>query len=220
MVLVNEYITLKVQELLNKDKVNIINLHIGNGASLCAIKDSKSIDTTMGLTPLAGIMMGSRSGDIDPSIHQFVMKNMNLSIDEFTDILNKKSGMLGVSGISNDLRDILAAMEKKDQRAQFAFDLYCQKIVDFVANYANKLENKIDALVFTAGVGENTPELREQVINSLHFANIKLDKEKNFGKIGEYELISTPDSDVKVYVIRTNEELLIAKHAIEFIINK
>ncbi len=103
-------------------------------------------------------------------------------------------------------------MEKKDQRAQFAFDLYCQKIVDFVANYANKLENKIDALVFTAGVGENTPELREQVINSLHFANIKLDKEKNFGKIGEYELISTPDSDVKVYVIRTNEELLIAKH--------
>nr|WP_318031690.1 hypothetical protein [Mycoplasmopsis bovis] len=140
---------------------------------------------------------------------------MNLSIDEFTDILNKKSGMLGVSGISNDLRDILVAMEKKDQRAQFAFDLYCQKIVDFVANYANKLENKIDALVFTAGVGENTPELREQVINSLHFANIKLDKEKNFGKIGEYELISTPDSDVKVYVIRTNEELLIAKHAIE-----
>ncbi len=128
MVLVNEYITLKVQELLNKDKVNIINLHIGNGASLCAIKDSKSIDTTMGLTPLAGIMMGSRSGDIDPSIHQFVMKNMNLSIDEFTDILNKKSGMLGVSGISNDLRDILCkTMEKKDQRAQFAFDLYCQK---------------------------------------------------------------------------------------------
>nr|WP_318029935.1 hypothetical protein [Mycoplasmopsis bovis] len=128
MVLVIEYITLKVQELLNKDKVNIINLHIGNGASLCAIKDSKSIDTTMGLTPLAGIMMGSRSGDIDPSIHQFVMKNMNLSIDEFTDILNKKSGMLGVSGISNDLRDILSkAMEKKDQRAQFAFDLYCQK---------------------------------------------------------------------------------------------
>ncbi len=113
MVLVIEYITLKVQELLNKDKVNIINLHIGNGASLCAIKDSKSIDTTMGLTPLAGIMMGSRSGDIDPSIHQFVMKNMNLSIDEFTDILNKKSGMLGVSGISNDLRDILAKQWRK-----------------------------------------------------------------------------------------------------------
>nr|WP_318027530.1 hypothetical protein [Mycoplasmopsis bovis] len=113
MVLVNEYITLKVQELLNKDKVNIINLHIGNGASLCAIKDSKSIDTTMGLTPLAGIMMGSRSGDIDPSIHQFVMKNMNLSIDEFTDILNKKSGMLGVSGISNDLRDILSKQWRK-----------------------------------------------------------------------------------------------------------
>ncbi len=113
MVLVNEYITLKVQELLNKDKVNIINLHIGNGASLCAIKDSKSIDTTMGLTPLAGIMMGSRSGDIDPSIHQFVMKNMNLSIDEFTDILNKKSGMLGVSGISNDLRDILCKQWRK-----------------------------------------------------------------------------------------------------------
>nr|WP_318029728.1 hypothetical protein [Mycoplasmopsis bovis] len=117
MVLVIEYITLKVQELLNKDKVNIINLHIGNGASLCAIKDSKSIDTTMGLTPLAGIMMGSRSGDIDPSIHQFVMKNMNLSIDEFTDILNKKSGMLGVSGISNDLRDILASNGEKRSKS-------------------------------------------------------------------------------------------------------
>nr|WP_318031020.1 hypothetical protein [Mycoplasmopsis bovis] len=216
MVLVNEYITLKVQELLNKDKVNIINLHIGNGASLCAIKDSKSIDTTMGLTPLAGIMMGSRSGDIDPSIHQFVMKNMNLSIDEFTDILNKKSGMLGVSGISNDLRDILCKQwRKKIKEHNLHLTYTVKKIVDFVANYANKLENKIDALVFTAGVGENTPELREQVINSLHFANIKLDKEKNFGKIGEYELISTPDSDVKVYVIRTNEELLIAKHAIE-----
>ncbi|WP_029513806.1 acetate/propionate family kinase [Mycoplasmopsis primatum] len=211
----HEFITLKVEEILNKKSVNVINLHIGNGASICAIKNSKSIDTSMGLTPLAGIMMGSRSGDIDPSIHQFVMKNLNISIDEFTDILNKKSGMLGVSGISNDMRDIIAAIDKGNKQAKFAFDLYCQKIVDYVAMYANKLENKIDAIVFTAGIGENTPLLREQVINNLHFANIKIDKTKNDGKIGDYLEISSKDSDVKVFVIRTNEELLIAKQAID-----
>ncbi|UUD35051.1 acetate/propionate family kinase [Mycoplasmopsis caviae] len=211
----HEFITLKLQEILKKQKVNLVNLHIGNGASLCAIKDNKSIDTSMGLTPLAGIMMGSRSGDIDPSIHEFISEQLGLNIHEITEHLNKKSGLLGVSGISSDVRDITKAIEEKNKRAEFAFELYAQKIADFTALYANKIGSKLDAIVFTAGVGENTPSMRQRVIDKLHFAKIKIDDKLNNSKIGEYALISTKDSDVKVYVIRTNEELLIAKHAIE-----
>ncbi|VEU75466.1 acetate kinase [Mycoplasmopsis maculosa] len=210
----HEYIGIKVREILGKDSINIVNLHIGNGASLCAIKNNKSIDTSMGLTPLAGIMMGTRSGDIDPSIHEFVMNQKGYSIKEFTNILNKQSGMQGVSGVSSDFRDIMAEIEKGNERAKFAFDLYCQKIIDYTAIYANKV-GKLDAIVFTAGVGENTPELREHVIENLKFANIKIDKELNKQRFGDYVEISTPDSEVKVFAIRTNEELLIAKHAIE-----
>ncbi|MBZ4204147.1 acetate/propionate family kinase [Mycoplasma tauri] len=215
----HEFITLKAQELLGKDSVNILSLHIGNGASICAIKDNKSIDTSMGLTPLAGIMMGSRSGDIDPSIHEFVMQKENLSISQFTDMLNKKSGMLGVSGISSDLRDILAAIEKGDERAKFAFDLYCQRIIDTTASYANKV-GKIDAIIFTAGVGENTPQLRSQVIKNLNFANIEIDEELNNKPYDSYVELSTKNSDVKVFAVRTNEELLIAKHALKLYENE
>ncbi|MGV2393785.1 UNVERIFIED_CONTAM: acetate/propionate family kinase [Campylobacter lari] len=210
----HEFITLKVGELLGKEKVNIVNLHIGNGASLCAIKENKSIDTSMGLTPLAGIMMGTRSGDIDPSIHEFIMEQKGYTIQEFTNILNKHSGMLGVSGLSSDMRDVMKAIEDGNERVKFAFDLYCQRIVDYTAAYANKV-GKLDAIVFTAGVGENTPELREQVINNINFANVKINKELNMQRFGEYVELSTPDSEIKVYAIRTNEELLIAKHAIE-----
>ncbi|WP_027334915.1 acetate/propionate family kinase [Mycoplasmopsis felifaucium] len=210
----HEFITLKVQELLNKEKVNVLSLHIGNGASLCAVKENKSFDTSMGLTPLAGIMMGSRSGDIDPSIHEFVMNQTGMDIHEWTNTLNKQSGMLGVSEISSDLRDITAAIESGDKKAKFAFDLYCQRIVDYSASYANKL-GKVDAIVFTAGVGENTPTLREQVIDNLHFAKIAINKELNNKPFGDYIELSTPESEVKVFVIRTNEELMIAKHAIE-----
>lgn len=210
----HEYIMLKVQELLNKKKVNVLSMHIGNGASLCAIKDNKSFDTSMGLTPLAGIMMGSRSGDIDPSIHEFLAEQTGMSIKEITMMLNKQSGMLGVSELSSDLRDIMSGIKKGNKKAEFAFELYCQKIVDYAANYANKLQ-KIDAIVFTAGVGENTPLLRERVIENLHFANIKIDKEINNKPFDDYVEISTKDSEIKVFVIRTNEELLIAKHAID-----
>ncbi|WP_406617072.1 acetate/propionate family kinase [Mycoplasmopsis adleri] len=210
----HEYIMLKVRELLKKDKVNVLSMHIGNGASLCAIKDNKSFDTSMGLTPLAGIMMGSRSGDIDPSIHEFVINQTGMDIHEFTNMLNKQSGMLGVSELSSDLRDITAAILNGNKKAQFAFDLYCQRIIDYAASYANKL-GKVDAIVFTAGVGENTPELREKVIENLHFANIEIDKDLNWKPYDDYVELSTKNSEVKVYVIRTNEELLIAKHAID-----
>ncbi|TDV24168.1 acetate kinase [Mycoplasmopsis mustelae] len=210
----HQYITETLQKILGKDKVSFINLHLGNGASLCAIKDSQSLDTSMGLTPLAGIMMGTRSGDIDPSIHQFVCKQTKMSIDEFTDVLNKKSGLLGVSGVSSDMRDVReAAFKQNNNQAQFALDLYAQKIADYIAMYANKIGCHLDALVFTAGVGENAAGVREDIVKKLSFKNIKLDQVKNEGPIGEYQLISTPDSEVKVYVIRTNEELVIARNA-------
>lgn len=211
----HRYITEKLAELLNKEKVTFINCHIGNGASLCAIKDSKSFDTSMGLTPLAGVMMGTRSGDIDPSIHQFLMHQMNISIDEFTDILNKKSGLAGVSGISSDMRDIETAVNSGNEQAQFAFELYCQKITDYLANYANKIGPKVDAIVFTAGVGENDHACRKSVIEKINFAKINVDDEANKAKFADHKIISTPDSEIPVYVIRTNEELVIAKDAIK-----
>ncbi|VEU78242.1 acetate/propionate family kinase [Mycoplasmopsis columbinasalis] len=215
----HNFIRNKVRELVGKDKVNVINLHIGSGASICVIKDGVSFDTSMGLTPLAGIMMGTRSGDIDPSIIHFLCKEEGLSVGEVTDLLNKKSGLLGVSQLSNDSRDILAAIAQGNKQAKFANDLYVQKIVDYVANYANKLENKIDAIVFTAGVGENSKELREEVISKLHFTHLELDPEKNEEKYTDFKLISTPNSKVPIFAIRTNEELLIAQYA-KALVNK
>ncbi|TNK91265.1 acetate kinase, partial [Mycoplasmopsis pullorum] len=169
----------------------------------------------MGLTPLAGIMMGTRSGDIDPSIHQFVLNATGIDINEFTDILNKKSGLLGVSGVSSDMRDIVGAARSGNEQAQFALDLYSQKIADYTAIYLNKIGPKIDAIVFTAGVGENSPYVRQNVLSRLNILNIKLDNELNFSKIDDFKLISSPESSIPVYVIRTNEELLIAQDALK-----
>ena len=211
----HRYITLKLEEVLKQDKVTFINLHIGNGASLCAVKDSKSFDTSMGLTPLAGIMMGTRSGDIDPSIHKFVCEQEGITIQEFDNILNKESGLKGVSGISQDMRDVNGAATGGNKQAAFAIDLYSSKIADYIATYANKLENKVDALVFTAGVGENAAFIRKAVVDKLHFAKIELVKEINEGKVGDVQLLTTADSDIPVYVIRTDEEYLIAKDALE-----
>ncbi|MGZ9761854.1 acetate/propionate family kinase [Mycoplasma sp. 394] len=208
----HQFITEKLAEILGQNTVSFVNLHLGNGASLAAVKDSKSIDTSMGLTPLAGIMMGTRSGDIDPSIHQFVLKQTQMDINAFTDLLNKKSGLLGVSGVSSDMRDVRNAADSNPQ-ARFALDLYAQKIADYTAIYANKIGYHLDALVFTAGVGENSAATRQDIVDRLFFKKIKLDKTLNEGPISDYQLISTPDSEVKVYVIRTNEELVIARNA-------
>lgn len=216
----HEYITLKLQEILKKEKVNFINMHIGNGASICAIKDSKSFDTSMGLTPLAGIAMGTRSGDIDPSIHQFLIKQMNISIDELTDILNTKSGLLGLSNVSSDMRDIIEQCQANNVQAQLAFDIYISKIVDYAAMYANKLENKLDALVFTAGIGENQSQVWEQVINKLKFYDILLDKSSFNLAYDDYKMISDKKSKVKVFAIRTNEEWLIANKTLAVFENK
>ena len=216
----HRFITNQLQKILNKDQVTFISAHIGNGASLCAVKENKSFDTTMGLTPLAGIMMGTRSGDIDPSIHKFIADNKKMSLDEITNMLNKESGLKGVSGLSPDLRDIEIAMEKGNEQVQFAFDLYVQKIVDYLANFANKLDNNLDAIVFTAGCGENSVMLRDEIVKKLKFDKIKLNKDLNESKIDDYLLISSEDSKVKVFVIRTDEELLIALDAKNFYIGK
>jgi len=210
----HKFITEKMVEITGKEKVNFVNLHIGNGASLCAIKDSKSIDTSMGLTPLAGIMMGTRSGDIDPSIHAFVCKNEGITIDEFDTILNKESGLKGVSGISQDMRDIVSKANEGNEQAKFTLDLYAQKIADYSAIYLNKIGKDIDGIVFTAGVGENAYYIRKAVVNKINVLNFEIDDKKNEGKIGEYSLIST-DSSLPIYVIRTDEELMIAKEAIK-----
>ncbi|QJB71294.1 acetate/propionate family kinase [Mycoplasma sp. 1654_15] len=214
----HRYITNKMEEIFNKDKVNFVNLHIGNGASLCAVKDSKSIDTSMGLTPLAGVMMGTRSGDIDPSIHQFVVSETKITVAEFTDMLNKKSGLLGVSGISSDVRDLLQARKEGNKDAEFALNLYTQKIADYLINYINKVGKDIDGIVFTGGVGENAALVRNLVLSKINFPkfNIVIDKEINekpLSDFAEVEKISAPDSDLNVFVIKTNEELLIAQNA-------
>ena len=207
----HRYITNKLKEILNKDSVTFINAHIGNGASICAIKDNKSFDTTMGLTPLSGVMMGTRSGDIDPSIIKFIMDNKKISIDEVDAILNKESGMKGVSKISPDMRDILAAIDKNDSQAIFAYKLYVQSAVDVIAKYANKLEHKIDALVFTAGIGENDSYFRKSVVKKLTFDKISIDLKKNKIISDEFRKISNDDSNLDIFVVPTDEELLIAQ---------
>ncbi len=213
----HKFITEKLSEVLGKEKVNFVNLHIGNGASLCAVKDSKSFDTSMGLSPLAGVMMGTRSGDIDPSIHAYVYKEKGILPDAFDRILNKESGLKGVSGISQDMRDILQAIKDGNEQADFTLDLYAQKIIDYTAMYINKIGVKSDAIVFTAGVGENGVLLRTRVIKGLSIFGVELNEEVNSAKIGDVQLISTDSSKIPVYVIRTDEELMIARENIDAI---
>lgn len=209
----HQYIAEKLAEILKQKTVNFVNLHIGNGASLCAIRNSKSFDTSMGLTPLAGVMMGTRSGDIDPSIHGYLMKEANMSIEEVDDMILKNSGLKGISGISQDLRDVAKAAEKGNSKAVFALDLYAQKIADYLANYLNKVKTP-EAIVFTAGVGENSAEMRQQIINKIHLIDLEIDAHANQKIDGDYQLISTTNSALPIYVIRTDEELMIAKEAL------
>ena len=205
------FVSNKVAEVMGKDikDLKIVTCHLGNGASLCAIKDGVSIDTTMGFTPLDGIVMGTRSGSIDPAIVLYLAKELNYSIDEVNDILNKKSGVLGISGVSSDFRDIEDAASKGDERAQLALDIYHYRIRTQIGAYAAAMGG-VDAIVFTAGVGENGTDTREACLEGLEFLGVKVDKEKNNvrGKVRE---ISTDDSTVKAFIIPTNEELVIAR---------
>lgn len=207
----HKFVSRRVAEVMNKpiDDLKIISCHLGQGASLCAIEGGKSIETTMGLTPLAGVPMGSRSGDIDPSIVTFLMKNENLSSDEMDKILNKQSGKLGLSGVSIDDRDIETAAKEGNERAQLAIDNFVYQVAGFIGKLAVQMKG-VDVITFTAGIGENGIDARRRICDYLGVLGVKIDEEKNDCRGKEIE-ISTPDSKVKVYVIPTNEELMIAR---------
>lgn len=208
----HKFITEKMKEMLGKNP-NLIICHIGNGASITAVKDGKSIDTSMGFTPNAGIMMGTRSGDIDYSILSYIMKKEERNLDWMDSQLNKQSGLEGIAGMS-DLRDIDRAYEARDAKALLALDMYTDKIVDYVAKYYVKLGGEVDAICFTAGGGENDDIIRKEAINKLYPLGIYLDEEKNKETIvrkGVEGIISSNESKIPVYVLATDEELMIAR---------
>ena len=208
----HRYVSHRVAELEGKDikDLKIITCHIGNGASVAAIKDGKVVDTSMGLTPLAGVMMGSRSGDIDPSAVTYIMEKLNLKPQEMADYLNKKSGVLGISGVSSDMRDVKQAAKDGNKMAQLALTMYNYRIKKYIGSYAAVL-NGVDVIVFTAGVGENQASMREGATDGLDYLGVKLDKELNAKVRGTETKISAPDSKVDVWVVPTDEEIVIAR---------
>ena len=210
----HRYISETMKELYGEN-TKIISCHIGNGASLCAIKNGKCIDTSMRFTPIAGVVMGTRCGDIDVGLIPYVMSKTGKTFDEVMTDLNKNSGMLGLTGVSSDMRDVEESYERKDSRSVDAMNVYIKKIVDYISMYNTLLEG-CEYIVFTAGVGENSNLVRSEVIKRLSFMGIKLDEEKN-NQRGISGVISTDDSTVKVLVIPTDEELMIAKDTYELI---
>jgi acetate kinase len=202
------YVAYKAAEILGKDikELKIITAHLGNGCSMTAVKHGVSVDTTMGFTPLEGLLMGTRSGDIDPSLILYIMGKEGLSLHEASTLLNKHSGLIGISGESSDMREILKAVKSESKRASYAFDLFCYRIKKYLGAYAAAMGG-LDAFVFTGGIGENSAEVREAVCSDLEFLNIKLDKDRNSN---HENIISSDDSTVMVLRILTNEELVIA----------
>lgn len=196
---------------IKPEEVNIITCHLGNGASITAIKDGKSFKTSMGLTPLAGVEMGTRSGDIDPAIPLVLQKKYGYSAQEMDDILNKKSGLLGVSGVSSDSRDIDKAVEEGNHRAKLAKKIFEDRVIETVGGY-NALMGGADTIVFAGGIGENAPDIRKAIIDGLNVFGAKIDSEENNCR-GKEKIVSTPDSKVKVWVIPTDEEVMLARDA-------
>ena len=214
----HRYVSKRVCEILGLDINNskIITCHIGNGASVAAVLNGKVIDTSMGLTPLAGLMMGTRCGDIDPSAVTYLMEKLDKKPQEMADYLNKKSGVVGITGISSDMRDIENAAAEGNERAQLALKMYDYRIKKYIGAYAAALGG-VDAIVFTAGVGENQTGTREHACESLEFLGIKIDVAKNATIRGEEAIISTPESKVKVVVVPTDEEIVIARDTKELV---
>lgn len=217
----HKYVSQECLKLLNKEgqKSKIITCHLGNGSSIAAIENGKVIDTSMGFTPLDGFMMGTRSGSIDPSVVGFIAKHENLSLDEVNELLNKRSGLLGISGVSSDCREIVKAQINGNSRALLASEMLVYQIVKFIGSYFAVLSG-CDAIVFTAGVGENQALYREKICEALQCFGIILDKEKNNMAIGgKCSEISTSDSKIRVFVIPTNEELVIARETKDIVMN-
>lgn len=206
----HQYITERAAEMLGKnlDDVNLITCHLGNGSSISAVVGGKCYDTTMGFTPLEGLAMGTRTGDMDPAIVPFIMDKENLSTEEMSNVMNKKSGVLGISGVSSDFRDLEEAAEKGNERAQLALDIFENRVRKFIGAYLTEMDH-CDGIIFTAGVGENSISTRERVIDGLASLGIKIDRDKNDMR-GKEAVISADDSSIPVLVIPTNEELKIA----------
>ena len=208
----HRYVSAEMCKILGRvEGTKIVTCHIGNGSSISAVKDGKCIDTSMGMTPLAGVMMGTRCGDIDPAVVTYVMKKTGKTPDEMSDFMNKECGFLGLSGISSDSRDIEAAILKGDDRAYLTASTLAYQVKKYIGSYAAAM-NGLDAVVFTAGMGENNPELRERACTDMEYLGIKIDREVNAKAHHQSNTVelSTPDSKVKVYLIPTNEELVIA----------
>ena len=213
----HKYVVNKAATVLGKplEDLKIVTCHLGNGASLAAIKHGKSIDTSMGFTPLEGLTMGTRCGDIDPAITTFIMEKVSLDTTGLNNLMNKKSGILGISGVSNDFRDVEEAADNGNERAQLALDLFYNRVKKYIGAYA-AIMGGIDAVVFTAGLGENSPETREAVCEGLEFLGIKIDNVKNKVR-GKQTVVTTDDSKVKVILIPTNEELMIARDTVALV---
>lgn len=213
----HSYVSKRVAEILGKpyDELKTIVCHLGNGASICAVKNGKSVDTSMGLTPIAGVAMGTRSGDIDQELIEVISNKENKSVKEVLEILNKKSGVLGVSGVSSDFRDLFAAVEAGNERAKSAVEVFVHSVVKYIGAYVAVM-NGVDCIVFTAGVGENNPMIRKKICEHFGYLGIEIDDEANNVR-GEEKEISAPDAKVRVMVIPTNEELAIARETLELI---
>ena len=212
----HRFVSAEAAKVLGKpiEELNIITVHLGNGSSVAAVKGGKCIDTSMGFTPLAGMLMGTRCGCIDPAIIPVLMNKYNLSADDINNIMNKKSGVAGISGVSSDFRDLDKAAAEGNERARLALDMFMYQTKAYVASYAAALGG-VDAIVFTAGVGENSPEVREGVVKGMEFMGIKMDTEKN--KVRGTVDVTAADSKTKILVIPTNEELMIAKDTAELV---
>ncbi|MCT7569636.1 MULTISPECIES: acetate kinase [Arcobacteraceae] len=204
------YVSNEAVKLLNKKDSKIIVCHLGNGSSVCAVRDGKSVNTSMGLTPLEGLVMGTRCGDIDASVIPYLMEKKSLNTHQIIDYLNKKSGILGVSGISSDLREVIKAANDGDNRSKIAIIMLCDRIKKYLCSYAGIMHG-VDAICFTAGIGENSDLIREKVCEGLEFMGIELDIEKNKVREKGIREINTKSSKTKIFVIPTNEELVIAQ---------
>ena len=216
----HKYVAMKAGEMLGKplEKLKLITCHLGNGCSITAVENGKSIDTSMGFTPLEGLMMGTRCGDIDPAIIVHLMINENINAEDLNNLLNKKSGLLGISGLTNDMRTIVKAIASGSERAKLALEMFCYRIKKYISSYFGVL-NGADAIVFTAGIGENSPTVREISLKGLENLGIMLDKEANLSSMSGGKIVSSPKSKVKVLVIPTNEEMMIARETLRVLTN-
>lgn len=218
----HRYVAYRYRQMkdIKREETNVITLHLGNGCSACAIKHGDSLDTSMGFTPLEGLVMGTRGGDMDPSLIEFIRNKEGMTVREIDTMLNKQSGLLGISGLTNDMRELLAEeQEKNDRRARLAIDIFCLRARKYIGAYLAEIGGA-DGLIFTGGIGENSAFIRERICTDLHWMGLTLDKDKNAATInGKEGVISTENSRLKAYVIPTNEELLIARDTVRTVKN-